>query len=159
MFVNAGLMDHPAHVYYLADMASSSRKAKKSKKKQFAGEPYELLSVKLADHCYIDNEELRAFRVGLFTGKFKDLQQRIWTITLMPQELHQMHIYQHAMELYRKLGLQAFFQLPICGVDIKRVHQLLTTMDEEGNGRVEDQDENELSIRITEEMIGFCGES
>lgn len=94
--------------------------------------------MKLAKHCYIDNEELRAFKVGLFLGRFKDVHDKIWTVTIMPNELKEMHTYKSAMDLFKKLKLHRFFQMPICCIDYKRVYQLLTTMDEDGNAVVED---------------------
>lgn len=37
------------------------------------------------DHSYIDNEDLHAFDIGLFTVYFKDEQEKVWTITLVPK--------------------------------------------------------------------------
>lgn len=59
-------------------MALSSQR-KKGSKNSSGWEtltPFELFNEIVVEHCYIDNEELKAFEIGIFIEKFKDDQER-----------------------------------------------------------------------------------
>ena len=115
--------------------------------------PYEIAKVVPAQECYVDRETLVGNSLAMFTGSFKTPQEDIWTVTLFPEEFSRMQSHPDIMEVYAKLGLSAFFSLPAWGTDIKRCHQLLDTLQDDGEAIIDGPGGEALTVKITEEDV------
>lgn len=77
-------------------MASSSKKPTRKKREDLVDwdskAPYEIGQILKTDHTYIDNENLQAFDTGLFTGYFKDEEAKVWSVTLIPEDIKNLHV-------------------------------------------------------------------
>lgn len=116
-------------------------------------EPFEITKVQLAQECYVDKENLRAFQTAVFTGSFKTMEGATWTVSIIPDNIEQMYRHADVMKLFSKVGLQHYLSLPAWETDIKRSYQLLNTLDEDGTATIEDKDGVMVQVHITEDMI------
>lgn len=126
----------------------------KSKAKVLAeAEPFKITKVQLAQECYVDKETLRAFQTAIFTGSFKTAEGSPWTVSLMPDNFQPIGTHKESMKVYSKVGLQVYFSLPPWGMDVKRCYQLLSTLDEEGNAKIDGPDGSQVQVKITDDMV------
>ena len=42
------------------------------------------------------------------------------------------------LQVFKKLGIEEYFRLPPCGVDVQRAYELMTTMNEDGLAELTD---------------------
>ena len=48
--------------------------------------PCKIRKIVPAQECYVDNQTLQAYNIGVFTGNFKTEEDKIWTVTILPEE-------------------------------------------------------------------------
>ena len=114
---------------------------------------YEITKVIPVQECYVDKETLQAYNLAVFTGSFKASDDAVWTVTILPSEFWQYHKHKDCLELFAKLGLKGFFALPAWGMDVKRCHQLLTTLTNDGEATIDGPDNQPMTVSITEDLI------
>ena len=90
--------------------------------------PFEITKVIPAQECYIDKPTLQAYNMGVFTGTFKTEDDKVWSVTILPEEIRQIQVHADAMAIYTKVGLESYFSLPAWGMDVQKAHQLLSTL-------------------------------
>ena len=116
-------------------------------------QPYEIGYIIMNDHIYIENEDMNAFGTGLFIGYFKDNSNKVWSVSLEPDELKQMHNHSGAMKCFQNMGLHNHYKMLPCGVDVKQCQQLLTMLNEEGGDNIENETSKMVDIKVTEDLI------
>ena len=47
---------------------------------------FEITKIILAQECYVDKQTLQAYNIGVFTGTFKTEEDKVWTVTILPEE-------------------------------------------------------------------------
>ena len=57
------------------------------------------------------------------------------------------------MEIFKKVGLDGYFSLPPCVIDLQRSYELLSTIDKDGNVKVTDLDGEVTEVKIDEQLI------
>ena len=122
-------------------MATSSKRPTGERRKEKVDwstiPAFEIHDIKLSDHSYLDAESLNAFSIGIFTGLFKDDKEQVWTVTLEPEEIRRMYNHSSVTKSFKDMRLHNHFRMRPCGVDVKRCHQLLNSLDIQGKVRIE----------------------
>ena len=49
--------------------------------------PYEITKIVPAQECYIDKQTLQAYNIKVFTGTFKTEEDKVWSVTILPEEI------------------------------------------------------------------------
>ena len=105
-------------------MAAKSNARKpwyQSRVSMFAQEwAYEITKIVPAQECYIDKPTLQAYNIGVFTGTFKTEDDKVWSVTILPEEIRQIQVHTDAMAIYTKVGLESYFSLPAWGMDVQK---------------------------------------
>ena len=94
--------------------------------------PYKITKIVPAQECYVDKQTLQAYNIGVFIGIFKMEQDKVWTVTILPEEIRQIQVHTDAMAIYTKVGLESYFSLLAWGMDVQKAHQLITSLQEDG---------------------------
>ena len=89
----------------------------------------------------------------MFTGLFKDDKEQVWTVTLEPEEIRRMYNHSSVTKSFKDMRLHNHFRLRPCGVDVKRCHQLLNTLDIQGKARIENTTREIIEVQINEDLI------
>ena len=138
-------------------MATSSKRPTGERRKERVDwttiPAFEIHDIKLSDHSYLDAESLNAFSTGIFTGLFKDDKEHVWTVTLEPEEMRRMYNHSSVTKSFKDMRLHNHFRMRPCGVDVKRCHQLLTSLDIQGKARIEDATGELIEVQINEDLI------
>ena len=138
-------------------MATSSKRPTGEKRKEKVDWStilaFEIQDVKLSDHSYLDAESLNAFSIGMFTGLFKDDKEQVWTVTLEPEEIRRMYNHSSVTKSFKDMRLHNHFRMRPCGVDVKRCHQLLSSLDIQGKARIENATGEVIEVQINEDLI------
>ena len=98
--------------------------------------PFEITKIVPAQECYVDKQTLQAYNIGVFTGTFKTEEDKVWTVTILPEEFQQIQVHTNAMAIYIKVGLESYFSLLSWGMDVLQAHQLLTTLQDDGTATI-----------------------
>ena len=103
---------------------SSARKPWYQSKARMLAEvgPFKITKVVPAQECYVDKQTLQAYNIGVFTGTFKTKEDKIWIVTILPEEFRQIQVHADAMVIYTKVGLESYFSFPSWGMDVQRAH-------------------------------------
>ena len=101
----------------------------------------------------MDKATLETYKLALFTGNVKTDTDTVWSVTIFPEEFWQFHKHINCINIFSKVGLDGYFNLPAWGMDVKRSYQLLDTLTEEGNATISGPDDQPMTIAITEELI------
>ena len=84
--------------------------------------PYEITKIVPTQECYIDKPTLQSYNIGVFTGTFKTEDEKVWSVTILPEEIRQIQVHTDAMAIYTKVGLESYFSLPAWGMDVQKAH-------------------------------------
>ena len=100
--------------------------------------PYKIAKIVPAQECYIDKPTLQAYNIGVFIGTFKTEEDKVWSVTISPEEIRQTQVHTDAMAIHTKVGLESYFSLPAWGMDVQKAHQLITSLQEDGMATIQD---------------------
>ena len=67
--------------------------------------PFIVAKIQLAQECYVDKKTIRACETGVFVGTFKTLEEAVWTVNIVPENLQLQAQHNDAMKIYKKVGL------------------------------------------------------
>ena len=84
--------------------------------------PYEITKIVSTQECYVDKQTLQAYNIGVFTWTFKAEEDKVWIVTILPEEFRKIQVHTHAMTICIKVGLESYFLLPSWGMDALRAH-------------------------------------
>ena len=115
--------------------------------------PYKITKIVPSQECYRDKQTLQAYNIGVFTSTFKIEEDKVWSVTILPEEIRQIQVHTDAMAIYTKVGLESYFSLPAWGMDVQKAHQLITTLQEDGTATIQDAQGQEVTVSINEETI------
>ena len=68
--------------------------------------PFKITKIILAQECYVYKQTLQAYNIGVFTDTFKTEEEKVWTVTSLPEEFWQIQLHANAMAIYVKVGLE-----------------------------------------------------
>ena len=57
------------------------------------------------------------------------------------------------IQIFKKLGIEEYFKLPPCGVDVQRAYELMTTMNKDGTAKPTDKDGQKVIVPVNEAII------
>ena len=63
-------------------------------------QPFGITKIQLAQECYVDKEILRACETGVFVGTFKTLEEAVWTVSILLENLQLLAQHNDAMKIY-----------------------------------------------------------
>ena len=106
----------------------------------------------MVQKCFIDQEFLQehhAFAIkAYFHGKNKE-----GTIMCLPKSMHALQKEEECMKILSLIGLDQLFHLPPCDIDVRRCHELLNTLQEDGTCMLSDQAGELVELNITQDII------
>ena len=70
--------------------------------------------------CHINKELLHELEFSIFSAEVKD-EDGVYVFTLLPMEIVKMHTYGLIPHHFHQIGIDRFFNLIPCGVDVKEV--------------------------------------
>ena len=113
---------------------TTPEKKAKGKSKQIVDPStfYKPKKVKAWTTCFVDEEELQARGTCIFRGEFATPIERKVELVEMPREMQLLGTVDKYKEVFRRVGLDGYFSLKPCGVDIQRAYELMTTIDKIG---------------------------
>ena len=82
--------------------------------------------------CFIDQEVLVVHNTYAIRANFRDGNDVERTIMYLTASMHSLQTSPDCMRVYERTSFKEFFMLRPCEVDARRVHELLTTLEEEG---------------------------
>lgn len=68
----------------------------------------------------------------------------------MPANFQEIAKQPESMNIYKAVGLDGYFKLPPCNIDIKRAHELMTTITEDGLAEITNEADEVVSVPINE---------
>ena len=109
--------------------------------------PIVLYDRDIIQKCYVDKRVLQNHQAYLVKGKFQDLQGAIRTILMTSHTTMPIQTSHDCMAIYCLVGLEKTFQMFPC-LDAMRVHELLSTLKEDGTCQLIDKDAEEIEVKI-----------
>ena len=114
---------------------------------------YQPQGLKATTTCFVDEEELQAKGTCVFKGEFATPKDKKVGIMTMPPSLQELGKEDKYITVYRRLGLESYFRLKPCGVDMQRAYELMTTIDPIGTANITDLEGNEKVVIVNETTV------
>lgn len=114
---------------------------------------YQPRDLKATTACFVDEAELQAKGMCMFKGEFSTLKDEKVGLITMPPNLQEIDKIDEYITVYRRLGLDGYFCLKPCGVDVQRAYKLMTTIDPIGSANITDLEGNEKQVIVNEAMV------
>ena len=136
-----------------------SRSTTYRKKKKARGElapdalPFTFYHMEVVNKCYIDKAALRSAHAYVLRMKFNDKEDVATIVIKIPSLVFHMQTIELCMRIFFLTGLQNFFNLKPIQIDAQRVHQFLTSIQEDGTCRMMGLDGATTSVRIDSDMV------
>ena len=115
--------------------------------------PFTLYHLEVVHKCYIDEVALRSAHAYVMRMKFNDEEDVATIVIKIPSLVFHMQTIEHCMRIFFLTGLQNFFNLKPIQIDAQRVHQFLTSIQEDGTCRMMGLDGATTSVRIDSDMV------
>ena len=77
----------------------------------------------------MDEAVLQEKGTCVFKGEFPTPKDKKVGLITMPPTLQELEKEEEYIKIYRRLGLEDYFRLKPCGVDVQRAYELMTTID------------------------------
>lgn len=116
-------------------------------------EPFKLEKVKIMQTCFVDKRVLDEHGTCVFQGQFFDKDKVRCTYTTVPDSFVKVQKDKKYIDLFKRVGLDGYFSLPPCGVDLQRSYELLSSIDKDGNAKITDLDGEVTDVLIDEDII------
>ena len=114
---------------------------------------YQPQNLKATTMCFVDEEELQAKGTCVFKGEFATPKDKKVGIVTMPPNLQELGKEDKYITVYRRLGLENYFRLKPCGVDVQRAYELMTTIDPIGTADITDLEGVQRVVTVNETTI------
>ena len=89
----------------------------------------------------------------MFRGEFPTPKDKRVGLVTMPPNLQELGKEDEYLTVYRRLGLENYFRLKPCGVDVQRAYELMTTIDPIGTANITDLEGNKVVVSINENTV------
>ena len=114
---------------------------------------YQPRDLKATTTCFVDEAELQAKGTCVFKGEFSPPKDKKVGLITMPPNLQELGKEDNYITVYRRLGLDGYFRLKPCGVDVQRAYELMTTIDPIGTANITDLEGNEKQVIVNEATV------
>ena len=122
-------------LHYSMESCSTTYRKKKKTRGELAPDapPFTFYHMEVVNKCYIDKAALRSAHAYVLRMKFNDKEDVATIVIKIPSLVfHMMQTIEQRMRIFFLTGLQNFFNLKPIQIDAQRVHQLLTSIQEDG---------------------------
>ena len=109
--------------------------------------------VKTSTTCFVDEEVLSAKGTCVFRGEFAAPKHNKVGLVLLPSSFQTLGLEEGYIDIYKKIGLEDYFRLPPCGVDVQRAYELMTTIDSIGTADLTNKEGEKVVVSINENLI------
>lgn len=133
----------------------AAKTSPKAKSKQIVDPSalYQPRDLKATTTCFVDEGELQARGTCIFKGEFSTPKDKKVGLITMPPKLQELGKQDEYIAIYRRLGLDGYFRLKPCGVDVQRAFELMTTIDPIGTALITDLEGNEKQVVVNEATV------
>ena len=114
---------------------------------------YKPEKVKVMPTCFVDPGILERHEACVFQGEFYDKENKRCTYTAMPDTLKKCTRTKIIWKIFKKVGLDGYFSLPPCGVDLQRSYELMSSLNDEGVATMTNLEGEEVQVKIDEALI------
>ena len=115
--------------------------------------PYILHKYKVQATCHLDKEVLHELGFSIYSAEAIDEDGKTYVFTLLPMEIRQLHRYGLIQHHGHQTGIDKFFGLKPCGIDVQKVLQMLKTMQEDGHCIVQNDQGRDVPLQINARLI------
>lgn len=116
-------------------------------------ESYKAEEVKIMSTCFVDKGVLNQQVACVFQVYFLNKEKKKCTYIAMPDTFERVHKTKEYMDVFKRVGLDGYFNLPPCGIDLQRSYELMSSLNEDGVARVTGLDGEEVEVKIDEALI------
>ena len=115
-------------------------------------ELFRILRKEVVQKCFIDREVLRdndtfVVKATFYGGKKEN------TIMCLPKSMLALQKQEECMKVFTSIGLDQFFQMPPCDVDVKRCHKLLMMLQEDGTCMLSDLEGEPMELNLMQDIV------
>lgn len=115
--------------------------------------PFKPEKVKVMQTCFVDKRVLDEHGTCVFQGQFYDKDKTRCTYTIMPDSFEKVQKNKEYMDVFKWVGLDGYFSLPPCGIDLQRIYELISSINKDDNAKITDLDGELIDVKIDEEVI------
>lgn len=124
----------------IGSMSEDSPKKKKSRRKGKATQeivPYQPTNLVPTDSCFIINTEmLDTHNTCVFKGSFNNPQGKKVGLVMLPDTFFDVNRRKECKDMFHRVGLKGYYDLPPWGIDIQRSYELMTSINEDGGAEI-----------------------
>ncbi|MCO5610368.1 hypothetical protein L7F22_064604 [Adiantum nelumboides] len=124
-----------------------------SEAKQWAKAPYEVDELSTHEKAHIFEDILAQIPAHIFIAKFKDAENDSIKMTIMLREIWTLHRKLKVVNAVRAIHLEQFFRLLPWGTDYMRAHELMSSIQYNGQALLTDKDGSKARVLITRDII------
>ncbi|MCO5571360.1 hypothetical protein L7F22_025098 [Adiantum nelumboides] len=121
--------------------------------KQWTTGPYEVDELATNEKAHILEDILAIILTHIFIARFNKAENDKIKATIMPQEILTLHQKPKVIKAVRATQLNTFFRLPPWGTDYMRAHELMSTIQYDGQAMLTDKDGSKVRVQITKEIV------
>ncbi|MCO5553458.1 hypothetical protein L7F22_006979 [Adiantum nelumboides] len=121
--------------------------------KQWAKGPYEVDELLTHEKSHITDDVLAQIPAHIFIVKFKDAEGDNIKTTIMPREIWMLHRKPEVVNVVRAIHLDQFFRPPPWGTDYMRAHELMSSIQYDGQALLTGKDDTKARVLITTDII------
>ncbi|MCO5552079.1 hypothetical protein L7F22_005589 [Adiantum nelumboides] len=108
--------------------------------KQWTAGPYEVDELATNEKSHISEDILATIPTHIFIARFNDGENDKIKTTIMPWEIWTLHQKPEVIKAIRAIQLEAFFRLPQWGIDYMPAHELMSSIQYDGQAMLTDKD-------------------
>ncbi|MCO5602921.1 hypothetical protein L7F22_057061 [Adiantum nelumboides] len=105
------------------------------------------------EKSHISDDVLARIPAHIFILKFKDVEGDSIKTTIMSREIWMPHYKPEVVNAVRAIHLEQFFQPPPWGTNYMRVHELMSSIQYDGQASLTDKDGSKVRVMITKDII------
>ena len=128
------------------------RKQEVTSKKNTSG-PFSLYHKQIVQKCFIDQDVLVAHNTYVIRANFRDEKDIERTIMYLAASMLPLQTSSECLRIFERTGFEEMFRLRPCEVDARRVHEILTTLEEDGTCRLTDDQGEHVLVNISSETV------
>ncbi|MCO5607511.1 hypothetical protein L7F22_061707 [Adiantum nelumboides] len=117
--------------------------------KQWTKGPYEVDELSTHEKSHITDDIL----AHIFKAKFKEVEGNSIKMTIMPREIWTLHRKPEVVNAVRSIHLEQFFRLPPWNTNYMRAHELMSSIQYDGQAMLRDKDGSKVKVMITTDII------
>ena len=119
-----------------------------------AADPYILHWYNVQPNFHLDKELLHELEFSIYLVEAIDDEGKVYTFTLLLMEIKKLHQYGLIPPHHcHQTGIDRFFALQPCGIDVKKAVQLLKTLQEDGRYIVQNDQGQDIPLKLSARLI------